>query len=310
LVALAVALRVSPVTLLMPEVDSAGPKDRVEMTGTDPSGPPVLIPAQVVWEWLTAQRPIVRTELLLFWSRAWPKWCVNMPSGRFGRKTPMATIESYETADGKRYQVRYRTPQRTQTKKRGFKTKRDAQEFAATVEVKKMSGEYVAPAAGRVTVGERGLQWLGRQTHLKPSYSRTVEVAWRVHVEPRWGRCRLADVEHSGMQQWVSDMIQRGSGATTVIRAYGVLAAILDEAVKDRLLASNPARGVKLPRKKPKPRAYLTDSQVWQLAAEAGDKGVIVLLLAYTGLRGVSSPGCRSRMWTCCGAGSAFTETP
>lgn len=37
-------------------------------------------------------------------------------------------------------------------------------------------------------------------------------------------------------------MTQRGSGATTVIRAYGVLAAILDEAVKDKLLASNPAR--------------------------------------------------------------------
>ena len=66
-------------------------------------------------------------------------------------------------------------------------------------------------------------------------------------------------------------MTQRGSGATTVIRAYGVLAAILDEAVKDRLLASNPARrGVKLPRKKPKPRAYLSDAQVWQLADEAG----------------------------------------
>ena len=198
----------------------------------------------------------------------------------------MATIESYETSTGtKRYMVRYRTPQQTQTKKRGFKTKRDALEFAATVEVKKMSGEYVAPAAGRVTVGERGVGWLGMQTHLKPSYSRTVEVAWRVHVEPRWGRCRLADIEHSGVQQWVSDMTQRGRGATTVIRAYGVLAAILDEAVKDRLLASNPARGVNLPRKKPKPRAYLTDSQVWQLAAEAGDKGAIVLLLAYTGLR-------------------------
>ena len=38
----------------------------------------------------------------------------------------MATIEPYETSGGKRYQVRYRTPERTQTKKRGFKTKREA----------------------------------------------------------------------------------------------------------------------------------------------------------------------------------------
>lgn len=72
----------------------------------------------------------------------------------------MATIESYELPrkdkDGKplkpltRYMVRYRTPQRTSTKKRGFKTKRDAQEFASTVEVEKMTGSYVAPSLGLI----------------------------------------------------------------------------------------------------------------------------------------------------------------
>jgi Arm DNA-binding domain len=45
--------------------------------------------------------------------------------------------------------VRYRTPQQTQTKKRGFQTKRDAKEFADTVEVEEMTGQYVAPSAGR-----------------------------------------------------------------------------------------------------------------------------------------------------------------
>ena len=83
----------------------------------------------------------------------------------------MATIESYETSTGaKRYMVRYRTPQRTQTKKRGFKTKRDAQEFANTVEVSKASGTYVAPSLGCVTIATLGVDWLERQTaHTKPS---------------------------------------------------------------------------------------------------------------------------------------------
>lgn len=75
LVALAVALKVSPATLLMPEVSTAGPRDRVTMTGTDPSGPPVQIPARAVWEWLTAEKPIVPTmDFLEFGSRSWPKW--------------------------------------------------------------------------------------------------------------------------------------------------------------------------------------------------------------------------------------------
>ena len=41
----------------------------------------------------------------------------------------MATIELYETKAGKRYRVRYRTPGRGQTDKRGFKTKREAEAF-------------------------------------------------------------------------------------------------------------------------------------------------------------------------------------
>lgn len=78
LLALAVVLRTAPVTLLMPDVANAGPEDRVEMTGTDPSGPPVQVPAQAVWEWLTAQKPIIPTmDLLEFGSRSWPKWVLS-----------------------------------------------------------------------------------------------------------------------------------------------------------------------------------------------------------------------------------------
>ena len=42
----------------------------------------------------------------------------------------------------------------SQTDKRGFRTKREAEMFAAEVEVYKARGEYVAPSLGRVTVGE------------------------------------------------------------------------------------------------------------------------------------------------------------
>ena len=63
-----------------------------------------------------------------------------------------------------------------------------------------------------------------------------------------------------------------------------MLAGILDDAVSDRRLASNPARGVKLPRKTTKARNYLTSAQVSALADESKHPD-IVLLLATTGLR-------------------------
>ena len=110
----------------------------------------------------------------------------------------MATIESYDTAAGRRYQVRYRTPQQTQTKKRGFTTKRDAQEFANTVEVRKLEGEYVLPSLGRVTVAE--IAPIGsscKESDVAKSNYRTLEIAWRVHVEPVWGPVRYCPTSTS-----------------------------------------------------------------------------------------------------------------
>ena len=199
----------------------------------------------------------------------------------------MATIETYETSTGaKRYMVRYRTPQQTQTKKRGFRTKRDAQEFASTVEVEKMTGTYVAPKLGMITGGELAPAWLSRkESDVAPSNYRTLESAWRIHVKPAWGTTRVADVDLAAVERWIAAM-GKTSGATTVIRAYGVSAGILDDAVKSWRLASNPSRGVEtLPHKTGKRRVYLTVDDVARLAAESGQHRALVLTLAYTGIR-------------------------
>ncbi|TPW78412.1 site-specific integrase [Schumannella sp. 10F1B-5-1] len=196
----------------------------------------------------------------------------------------MATIEPYETKQGRRYRVRYRTPDRRQTDKRGFKTKREAELHLASVEVSKARGEYVDVSASRARVETLGANWLATQTHLKPSASRSIEIAWRVHVEPRWGRVSVADVQHSEVQRWVSEL-SKSRSATTVIRAYGVLAAILDVAIRDRRLAANPARGVKLPRKQKRAHIYLSAEEVAKLAEQVGDQKLFILTLSYCGLR-------------------------
>ena len=215
----------------------------------------------------------------------------------------MATISAYETKAGKRYRVRYRKPDRSQTDARGFKTKRDAEAFAATVEVAKLKGEYIDAAAAKATVGELGPDWLARQTHLKPSALRPVESAWRVHVGPRWGKTPVSDIRKTAIQQWVSEMtagdakaqpVRKPKGATTVIRSFGVLAAILDDAVDDRRILSNPARGVVLPRKSKKAHVYLTHEQVHALA-ETSKYPLLVLVLAYCGLRWGEATGLRVR---------------
>lgn len=213
----------------------------------------------------------------------------------------MGSVHRYETAAGeRRYRIIYRRPDHSQTSERGFKTKRDAEQRLAQVEVAKGKGEYIDASDARVTVATLGKAWLtGREGALKPSSYRPLRSAWEKHVEPRWGSRAVGDIKHSEVQAWVTELAAletrkgdddrpaRKASGTTVRRAHGVLAGILDGAVHDRRLARNVARDVQLPAKsKAAPRYYLTHQQVETLAGKApAEHRTLVLFLAYTGLR-------------------------
>ena len=210
----------------------------------------------------------------------------------------MATVSKYQTASGATlYRVRYRTPDNRQTDKRGFKTKRDAQQWANNVEVTKLTGGYVAPSLGRITVDELSGDWLARKKQATaPSHYRTLESAWGVHVKPRWGSVSVADVDVLGVEAWVAAMGAKGAGATTVLRAQGVLSGILAAAVKGKRLAANPCKGIEgLPRKTGKRRVYLSADDVHRLAGGSGEHRALVLVLAYCGIRWGEAIGLRVR---------------
>lgn len=203
----------------------------------------------------------------------------------------MATIEAYETTSGRRYRVRYRKPDKTQTSRRGFKTKREAELYLANTEIHKASGTYIDPSHALVTIGDLGSIWIVSQTHLKPSSEAVVESAWRLHVRPVWGRVPVGEVRHSDIQSWVAGLATefRRSGkplsGSSIHRAYGVLSSVLEVAVRDRRIASNPAKGVGLPRRIGRPHRYLSHEEVHRLAEASAPYGTLIRLLAYTGLR-------------------------
>lgn len=227
------------------------------------------------------------------------------------------SITAYTTAQGKRYRVRYRKPDKSQTDKRGFKTKRDAELFLASVTVSKASGEYIDPSAGRVVIAHLGPLWLEKKSTLKPSAYRPLEIAWRVYVEPKWGAYPVSAIDAADVEAWISQLIKgtaprqrmRGNAkatpaaqalsASSVLRAVGVLAGILDDAQRAGRIKVNPARGTdNLPRKSSgKTRRYLTDAEVMAFAQRIGDpvRSTLILTLAYTGLRWSEAIGLRVR---------------
>lgn len=150
--------------------------------------------------------------------------------------------------------------------------------------------EYAFSTMHRILLGPG---WLERKQTLKPSAYRPLEIAWRVHVEPVWGKYPITKIVFTDVQAWVTILsigdakavpVVKPKSATTVIRAYGVLAAILDDAVKDRRFQANPARGVDLPRKSKKEHVFLSHEQVRDLA-DSSKYPALIRVLAHCGLR-------------------------
>lgn len=223
----------------------------------------------------------------------------------------MGSVYPYETKAGKKlYRIVYRRPDHSQTQERGFTRKADAERRLREVETSKDRGEYIDPSTASATVGHLGEAWLrDREGVLKPSSYLPLVSAWQKHVEPRWGARTVGSIRHSEVQTWISELATTATGkakddapartasSTTVRRAHGVLAGILDVAVRDRRLARNVARDVDLPAKgTTKPRVYLSHKQVQQLADTAPPQhATLVLFLAYTGLRWGEATGLRVR---------------
>lgn len=196
----------------------------------------------------------------------------------------MGSIESYETAAGKRYRVRYRTPGRAQTDKRGLKTKREAEAFLASVEVAKMRGEWVSPERSRVTVAEWAETWYAAQVQLKATTRSGYRYTLDSHVLPKWGVARLIEIQHADVQAWVTGLTDKYA-PSTVRQIHLVLFGVMKYAVRDGRIVRNPCDDMRLPRIVKHRRGYLTHEQVRQLAIELGDYGDVARFLAYTGLR-------------------------
>jgi integrase len=126
-----------------------------------------------------------------------------------------------------------------------FKTKREASAFLAETESALSKGSYVDPNAGRLRFGDFAARWLASREVEARTAERTLS-ALRTHVLPQWGRWPLSKIDHMAVQEWVSALVRRRARGT-VIRCHSTLSMILKTAVRARLIAVNPAEGVRIP---------------------------------------------------------------
>lgn len=186
--------------------------------------------------------------------------------------------------DDGRWRARYRDA-RGNEHARHFARKIDAQQWIDSVTTAVRTGAYVDPKDSRITFGNWAPRWLATKVNLKATTRATYENLLQNHVLPSWQTAPLADITHESVAAWVAELTTRGLSASTVRQIHRVFSLALDLAVRDGRLARNPCAGVPLPRAGRTDPVFLTHDEVDALAVGAGDHRLVILFLAYTGVR-------------------------
>lgn len=205
----------------------------------------------------------------------------------------MASIQ--RTSSGS-YQVRYKDPMTGAHRAKTFKLKERARRYLSEVEHSINAGTYIPAERGNITVATWARQYSEERADLAQSTRDRNAQILRRHVEPRWGTIPIKGLEHADLQRWVGELAKKVS-PRTVRKVVGVVSAAMDAAVRDRRVTANPCRGLRLPPVQQKKGDRLTHEQVEAMLASvpSGREELIVLILAYCGLRWSELAGLRVR---------------
>lgn len=130
-----------------------------------------------------------------------------------------------------------------------FDRKVDGQQWLDEVTTSLGTGRYVAPGSGRVTLKTFGEQWLEAQV-FDVSTRANVTSRLNVHVFPHLGHLELRRIQPSTIQAWLGGRVRAGCAPSHVRVVLTNLSSILEAAVADRIIPSNPCASpvVKAPR--------------------------------------------------------------
>lgn len=128
---------------------------------------------------------------------------------------------------------------------KSFKRQVDAKRWVATEEAKLVRGDWIDPAAGKVTFAAFYADWAPSQVWL----SSTRENADLATRGVTFGNQPLRSIRRSHVEKWVKQMA--GTLApTTIDTRFTIVRGVFRAAVADRIIASDPTVGVVLPRKR------------------------------------------------------------
>ncbi|MEV7287018.1 site-specific integrase [Streptomyces sp. NPDC093252] len=184
-----------------------------------------------------------------------------------------------------RWQARYIGPTGLRYTAPGtFDTKTDAQDWLNLTRADIEREHWHDPDAGAVNLEKYALRWL-KERGLAPTTVDRYTGLLRLHILPAFGPADLDEITPPSVRTWRADRLQ-ATGATTVAKSYRLLKAILQTAVDDDLLRTNPCRIKGAGKEEADERPTATIQQVFDLADAMGPRWrLMVLLGAFASLR-------------------------
>jgi integrase len=167
---------------------------------------------------------------------------------------------------------------------RHFDRKLEAQRWLDEVTAAVVTGQYVAPDAGRMTFREYAEGWRQAQVH-RPTSAEKVESILRLHVYPVLGNHELRSILPSHVQAWAKGLSTKLAPSTVAV-VHGVVASVMKAAVSDRRIVASPCQDTRLPEDHRDPIVPLTIEQVRAIEQALPERyRALVTLAAATGVR-------------------------
>lgn len=167
---------------------------------------------------------------------------------------------------------------------RHFARKVDAQRWLDEVTASVVTGQYVAPNAGKVTFREYAEGWRAKQAH-RPSTAEQVRRHFNRHVYPVLGDRPLASILPSDVKGLVKRLSLTLEPATVSV-VYRHVSAVFKAAVGDRRIVASPCAGVSVPKPKPGKVVPASTETVQAIAGKVPPRyRALVILAAGTGMR-------------------------
>ena len=199
------------------------------------------------------------------------------------------TFGSVDRLPSGRYRARYLGPDGNRHTKI-FVTKADAWAWLASEQTDLLRKSWRAPNASHRTVGDYAGDYLARND-LRESTRVLYAGLWRHHLADPWAGVPVDEVTPAAVRSWHA-RAGRTTRPTALAQSYRLLRAVLNVAVADEAIASNPCRlrGAGTP-KAARPSRALTAVEALRLAEQLGQDRrteryrALVLVLAFGGLR-------------------------